>query len=153
MTSTSLRSASGASRHTDRSYRAYLTFDAQPDAVPLALQQIDAWLRAKHYDGDGTVDLTVPGFTRVAPNAELAVVHHYGHHIHSFRVRLTETDRDGSEWVTSIAMANPDRGTGWISIRVAHSGGKPAARPKVAAHLIEVLRLRDGGYPAVAGAR
>ncbi|MDF9717367.1 hypothetical protein INN71_13545 [Nocardioides sp. ChNu-153] len=132
------------------SYRSYLTFDPRPDAVDLALQQIAAWLREKSY---GEPDLQVSQLLRVSNSAELVVAHHEAKRVSDFRIRLTETERNGTQWLTSVAMHSPARGTGWLSIRSGHTGGKQAERPKVAKYLIEVLELRDGDYPVSAGAQ
>lgn len=143
------RSSSGVSSPDDRSYRSYLTFDARPETVALGLQQIEGWLREKGY---GEVDLGASGFLRLNENVELVIAHHQSRYAEAFRVRLTETDNKGEQWVTSIAMFSPIKDDGWLSIRVLHTGGKAAETPKVARYLIGVLDLRDSGYQFVAGA-
>jgi|GEM_PF-1573388 len=152
---------SSEARRDARAYRSFLTFDAHPRAVRDALQQITAWLRVKGYEAP---DLSISGLTSLPGQAEIAVTHHRAQRTHSFRVRLTESDRRGDEWVTMISMSAPEgqvgraprigqgAGAGWLSMRVSHSGGMTASRPNIAARLIEVLDLRDGSHPAVAGA-
>ena len=147
-TTAEVRSSSGVAAKDDRSYRAFLTFDARSDAVELALQQITGWLREKGYE---VPDLAESGFVRLNDRADLVVVHHLNKQGHSFRVRLSETDKKG-EWNTSLALHSPTREDGWLSIRVGHSGGIPAATPKVARYLLQVLDVRDAGYQIVAGA-
>ncbi len=143
------RSSSGIAARDDRSYRSFLTFDARADAVDLALQQIGSWLRQKNYE----VDLTESGFVRVNDRVEVRVTHHVSKHTHAFRVRLEETEARGeAQWLTSIAMNAPEKGRGWLSVRVNHTGGKTAATPKVARYLMGVLELHDADYQFVPGA-
>ena len=113
------------------------------------MQQVSGWLREKGY---GEVDLTDSKFERLPNGAELVVTHGLNKRGHSVRVRLTETDARGKQWLTSIAMHSPSRDAGWLSVRVAHSGGKSAETPKVARYLMEVLDLRDSGYRVAPGA-
>lgn len=147
-TTAEVRSPSGIAATDERSYRAFLTFDARPDAVELALQQVTGWLLEKKYE---VPDLRDSGFTRLNERADLVVVHHETKHGHAFRIRLTESGGRG-EWHTSIALNAPSRADGWLSIRVGHSGGIPAETPKVARYLLQVLDVRDSGYQIVAGA-
>lgn len=148
-TATATRSASGVAPGGASSYRSYLTFDARPDAITLAVQQVSSWLQEKRY---GDPDLTISGFTRLSDRTEMVVTHHQTKHAHSFRVRLAEDDPKGHQWVTSIAMHVPERGDGWLSLRVGHTGGTIARTPKIARYLIDVLELKDSGYQFAAGA-
>lgn len=140
------RSATGSGTREDRSYRSFLTFEGQRDAIDHALQQVDAWLRGKRYD----VDVRTSGYYPL-PNGEVVVVHHDLKLATAFRVRLTETDNHGEQWLSSIAMWADRRG-GWVSIRVSHTGGKPAKRPGIARALVEALELRDSTYALRTGA-
>lgn len=148
-TASATRSSTSVETGDSASYRSYLTFDADSDAPGLALQQVSSWFREKGY---GEVDLSESRFERLGERAELVVAHGENRRGHSLRVRLAETDPRGKQWLTSIAMHAPHRGAGWLSLRVGHTGGKPAETPKIARYLMEVLDLRDSDYRVVAGA-
>lgn len=148
-TTSATLSATSVENGDSASYRSYLTFDADPDAPRLTLQQVSGWLREKGY---GEVDLSESRFERLTERAELVVAHGENRRGHSLRVRLAETDPRGKQWLTSIAMQSPQRGAGWLSVRVGHTGGIPAETPKIARYLMEVLDLRDSEYQVVAGA-
>lgn len=129
-------------------YLAHWTVD-QADVLRRDVeQQVTAWLRdrPKTRSWDPTVDR--PG-RYVGPNGEeLTVIHHESSQGVSTQFRLVEDDEASQgtgTWRTVLTAHEPRHGQSWIVLRVSNNRGFPAKPPRLATHLLDALRLYDGG--------
>ncbi|MEV4645511.1 hypothetical protein [Saccharopolyspora sp. NPDC049357] len=103
--------------------------------------QFESWLRGK---GSWDPPTEKTGYFAGPRGQELLVVHRDGADGHSLRLRLTETGANGS-WRTNLTAHQSADGESWLGLRVENPGGKPAKVPRLAAYLLDALKLHDGG--------
>lgn len=126
-------------RTRESPYRSFLTFDAGPESLDRALEQLASWLREKDWDADlGRVGFHHDG------DRELLVVRHEKGNARNFRARLTEP-KEGNTWRTELTVHVPERGEGWLLLDVSNEHGRFVAVPRLARYLIQAIDVRDGG--------
>lgn len=119
-------------------YKRWLTTDQGSGWLASVADQTEAWLRDKHMDADLARDTT----TRFGART-LRVRHHHKDGADALRVVLEE-DNSGSHWSTTVLAVEGASG-GWVALRVLNDHRRIAKAPWLAARLLDVVPLSDGG--------